>query len=421
MNLSQIYKVGRREYLTRVTSRAFIIMTVAVPLLLGLYMFSVPALTRPRNVQQHVAVIDVGTSLGTAVADRIRAIEQPRVLVDRVETVTSADAQARRSLNASLMNHDIDGYLVLERDTAAPVHVRYFGRETGNPILLRELRLAVQAAVLGRMLGGTGVDLADIRKTQSVDIDAVTVTDRGERGGGFAPTLVATLTMAMLLYIAVLINGQGMAMAIVEEKSSRLVEVILGAVTAAEFMTGKILGVLGSGVTQLAVWVAFALFALLQAVPVLASVPGGLDLTTVLNGRMIFYFAMFFALGFALYSVFFAIVAVTCTSTEEMTQSMFAASLPMVLAMVTSINAVTNPASPAVRVLSLIPFLTPLVMLARINVLMPPLWEVWLSIALLIATIFAVAWAAAKIFRYALLMTGKRPTLPELMAVVKAR
>jgi ABC-2 type transport system permease protein len=82
---------------------------------------------------------------------------------------------------------------------------------------------------------------------------------------------------------------------------------------------------------------------------------------------------------------------------------------------------VANPATPATRVLSLIPFLTPLVMMARVNILMPPPWEVWLGIALLAATAVGVAWVASKIFRYALLMTGKRPTLPELLAVVRAR
>ena len=137
--------------------------------------------------------------------------------------------------------------------------------------------------------------------------------------------------------------------------------------------------------------------------------------------RMILYFAIFFALGYALYTVFFAIVAVTCTSTEEMTQSMMAASMPMVFAVMIAMNVVANPATPMTRVLCLVPFLTPLVMMARVNILMPPLWEVWLGIGLLAASTVAVAWIAAKIFRYALLMTGKRPTLPELLAVVRAR
>jgi ABC-2 type transport system permease protein len=220
----------------------------------------------------------------------------------------------------------------------------------------------------------------------------------------------------------VLINGQGMATAIVEEKSSRLIEVILGAVTATEFMAGKIVGVLASGLTQLGVWVLVAIIALTQAAPALAmsSAMSGFDLSTVLNARMIFYFSVFFSLGYALYCVLFAVVAVTCTSTEELGQSMLAAVLPMVVAMLVALSVISNPATTITRVLSLIPFFTPLVMMARVNVLMPPLWEVWLGVTLLAATTIIASWSASKIFRYALLMTGKRPTLPELIRVVKA-
>ena len=85
-----------------------------------------------------------------------------------------------------------------------------------------------------------------------------------------------------------------------------------------------------------------------------------------------------------------------------------------------SLSVITNPGTLLTQVLSFIPFFTPIVMLARINILMPPLWEVWLSVALLLAASLAFAWAAGKIFRYALLMTGKRPTVPELLRVVRA-
>ncbi len=275
--------------------------------------------------------------------------------------------------------------------------------------------------MLDRLLAGTGVASANVKQVQQLGVEVTTVSDRGERKGGVEAALVLTMALAMLLYMAVLINGQGMATAIVEEKSSRLIEVILGAVTASEFMTGKILGVLGSGLTQLGIWVVVAILAAAQAAPALImGSASGFDLSMVLNGRTIFYFSIFFALGYALYSVLFAVVAVTCTSTEELGQSMMAAILPMVVALIAAIGVIANPATTTTRVLSLIPFFTPLVMMARVNVLMPPLWEVWLGIVLLAASAVGASWAAAKIFRYALLMTGKRPTLVDLIRVVKA-
>ena len=422
MSPSLVFKIARREYLARVRSRAFVLMTVFVPAFLGMYMLAMPLRGRSSSKELRIAVLDMGTGLGAAVGERLRAIERPHITVTETSSIDAVDAAARAPFNAAIRDRTLDGYLLFERADAAPARARYFAREGGNMVLMRELRLAVQSAAIGRLLAGTGVDSGDVRRAQQLDLAVVAVSDRGEREGGFVVALVSTLSLAMLLYVAVLINGQGMATAIVEEKSSRLIEVILGAVTATEFMTGKILGVVGSGLTQLAIWMIVAMVALAQAAPALAmsTAVSGFDLSQVLNARLLFYFGVFFSLGYVLYSVLFAVVAVTCTSTEELGQSMIAAILPMVVALMVAISVISNPATTATRVLSLIPLFTPLVMTARVNVLMPPLWEVWLGIALLAAASIASGWAAAKIFRYALLMTGKRPTLPELIRVVKA-
>jgi len=417
---SLVFKVARREYLARVRSRAFVLMTVLVPAFLGMYMLAVPLLGRSSSKELRIAVLDAGTGLGAAVGERLRAIERPHITVTETSSIEAVDA-ARAPFNTAIRDRTLDGYLIFERADAAPVRARYFAREAGNQVLMRELRLAVQSAAIGRLLAGTGVDAADLRRAQQLDLGVVTVSDRGEREGGFGIALASTMSLAMLLYIAVLINGQGMATAIVEEKSSRLIEVILGAVTAGEFMAGKIIGVVGSGMTQLAIWMLVAIVALVQAAPAIAmGTASGFDLSAVLNARLLFYFAIFFSLGYVLYSILFAVVAVTCTSTEELGQSMMAAILPMVAALMVAVSVLSNPATTLTRVLSLFPLFTPLVMLARVNILMPPLWEVWLGIALLIAASAASGWVAAKIFRYALLMTGKRPTLPELIRVVKA-
>jgi len=320
---------------------------------------------------------------------------------------------------------DLDGFFLLAPDTseADGVRAEYLSREVLGSAQRAAMVTALRSAAVTTLLAGTGVDVSRVRDAQRLALGSVAISAAGERPQGFERAFISTLALAMLLYMAVLINGQGMAMAIVEEKSSRLIEVILGAVTAGEFMTGKILGVLGSGLTQLAVWIAVALAFLLQAVPgmSLAMSQAGVNIGDFINPTLLFYFAIFFSLGYLLYSVMLAAVAATCTSTEDLSQSMMIAVLPMVVGLIAAMSVFANPSTTVTRVLSLIPFFTPLVMLARVNILMPPLWEVWLGIGLLAATSLAAAWVSAKIFRYALLMTGKRPTLPDLLAVVRAR
>lgn len=423
MSPTQIAKVARREYLTRVRSRAFIIMTVMIPVLMGGYVVAMPIIFTSSGVEAlRIAVLDAETGLAPAVGEHLAAIERPRVDVAEQALVTEDSEETRRPFTEAVLDGRLDGYLVLTPDPVIGARSRWYARETGNPVMLRDIERAVEAALLDRLVAGTGVDTERVRAWQRFALEAVTVSDEGESEGGFEAAFFSTFALAMLLYMAVLINGQGMAMAIVEEKSSRLIEVILGAVTATEFMTGKILGVLGSGLTQLGIWVAALLIGLLYAAPMLAMGPAlaEFDLGAVLSLELIVYFAIFFALGYFLYSIFFAAIAATCTSTEELGQSMFAAVLPMVVALMSSFYVIANPGTTATRVLSLLPPLTPIVMLARVNVLSPPLWEIWLGIALLALGIVAAAWLAAGIFRYALLMHGKRPTLPELLSVIRA-
>lgn len=422
MNPTQVYKIARREYLARVRNRAFIIMTVLVPVFLGLYMLVIPVLNRPSATERRLAIVDAGTGLGPSLANAVGGIERPRIVVREVAAIPEGDEAARGRFTAAIRDGSLDGYLALAPGAAGAVTARYYARELGNQALRRDLTRAVQSAVIGRLLEGTGVDVEEVRRIQQLSLEAVSVSEEGERAGGFERALISTMVMAMLLYTAVLINGQGMATAIVEEKSSRLIEVILGAVTATEFMAGKILGVLGSGLTQLGIWLAVSLLVLLQGLPALAvgAEVAGFDLGAVLNVRLLFYFAIFFALGYLLYSVLFAAIAVTCTSTEELGQSMFAAVLPMVVGLMVTFTVIANPSTTMTRVLSLVPLFTPLVMLARVNILMPPLWEVWLGIVLLVGAAIGAAWVSAKVFRYALLMTGKRPSIPELIRVVRA-
>lgn len=423
MNLNQVYKIARREFLARVRSRAFIIMTIMVPAFMGAYMFIFPAIFSTTGTNTlRLALLDAGTGLSDGLADRLAEIDRPRIEVTERTAVPDDSDRTRAPFSAAVRQETIDGYLVLVEDPAIVARARYFARETGNPVMLSALERAFEATVLDRLLVDTGVDVDQVRALQRSDLGTVTISDEGEAEGGFEAAFISTLALAMLLYMSVLINGQGMALAIVEEKSSRLIEVILGAVTATEFMTGKILGVLGSGLTQLAVWVGGALVGLIFILPTLSlgAELSEIDLAAILSIELLVYFSIFFALGYFLYSVLFATVAATCTSTEELGQAMFAAVLPMVVALMSTFYVIFNPSTVATRVLSLLPPFTPLVMLARVNVLTPPLWEVWLGIGLLVLGILVAGWLSAKVFRYALLMHGKRPTLPELLGVMRA-
>lgn len=421
ISFGRVYQILRREYLARVKNKAFVITTTLVPLLMIGYLLFFPFLFSGEGPERlRIAVIDVSTGMGNSLASALEEVDTTSIEVSEIISAARAGEGFRKGLNQRVLEGGLDGYLVLEAGEDLKAEVTYFARETGNFLLVENLQSQVRGVLLRDMLSGTDIDVEKIERIQQSRLETVSVTRKGEEEGGLEIAFLSTLAFSMLLYMAVLINGQGMAVVLVEEKSSRLIEVVLGAVTALEFMAGKIFGVLLSGLTQLAIWVGCALVGVLYMLPAFAAASSaGFDLGQILSLELIFYFSIFFILGYILYSTVFAALAVTCNSVEELSHALIPAALPFALAFFGTFYAVMNPSAPVTRVMSFFPPFTPLVMLARINVLQPPLWEIWLSILLLVFTIVLAVWITAKIFSFALLMYGKRMTFPEIIKMIK--
>jgi len=423
MNVTQVANIARREYLSRVRNKAFIFTTLLVPGLIALNMSFGQLLNRADIDELRLAIIDAGTQQGEGVKAKLEAIDSFPVTVTEVAGVDPDDAQAARDeFRDPLLAEIIDGYLLLEVDEEIGMRGRYYARETGNIAVVRSLERAVRGAALEEYLAESGLDAGRVSSLVSWDLEAITVSAEGDQEGGFESAFFSTFALTFLLYITVIMGGQQMGMSIVEEKTSRLIELILGAVTTTEFMAGKIIGVLGAGLTQLAIWIGFALLASLYILPALAigASMQGMDLTELIDPALLIYFAIFFILGYLFYAVVFAAVASVCTSTEEFSQLAFPAMLPIMIGFFFTFYVITNPSTTLSRVVSLLPPFTPLVMLARINVLRPPFWEILLSIVLLIAGAAALVFVAAKIFRFALLMHGKRPDVRTIVRLLRA-
>jgi ABC-2 type transport system permease protein len=284
------------------------------------------------------------------------------------------------------------------------------------------LERAIRRVALQDYLQGSGLQSDRINALVAWDLEATTVSSEGEEEGGFARAYVSTFVLAMLLYMTVLIGGQQMGSSIIEEKSARLIELILGAVTFTEFIAGKITGVLAASLLQLGIWVLLSLLVGLYVLPALAvgAAMQGTDLMEFLDPSLLFYFAVLYLLGYTFYSAIYAAAASTGTSSEELQQIAFPLVMPMVASLMFVFYAITNPATTITRSVSLFPPATPLVMLARINVLRPRTWEIWLGIALLVAATAALVWVTAKMFRFTLLMSGKRPTFSAVVRLIRA-
>jgi ABC-2 type transport system permease protein len=216
----------------------------------------------------------------------------------------------------------------------------------------------------------------------------------------------------VFIYITVLIYGVTVMRGVMEEKQSRIIEVLLASVKPFELMLGKVVGIGLVGLTQYVVWVVSGLA--LSALSAVAAVAvAGFDLPKISVSLMIF-FMVYYLLGYFLYAALYAMIGAIVSNEDDGQQAQWPVSMTFAMSFVLSTLAMENPNGVAVTILSLIPFFGPSLMFLRIAIGSAPAWQIAASITLLILTIVVVTWIAAKIYRVGVLMYGKRPTLPEL-------
>jgi ABC-2 type transport system permease protein len=212
------------------------------------------------------------------------------------------------------------------------------------------------------------------------------------------------------MYMVVLLYGMNVARSIIEEKTSRVFEVLLATIKPDELLAGKILGVGAVGLTQVAIWMA--------AVGLIAARLGATSGVQISVPQVV-YFIVYFALGYALYSSVAAALGAMTNSEQELQQLNMFLMMPLFFSMLMLMPIVTNPNSLMSRIVSQIPFCAPLLMDLRISISMPQWWEIALSIGLILVTIYAVLWVSSRIYRVGILMYGKKPNLPEILRWLK--
>jgi ABC-2 type transport system permease protein len=215
-----------------------------------------------------------------------------------------------------------------------------------------------------------------------------------------------------LMYMVIMLYGMNVARSIIEEKTSRIFEVLLATIRPEEMMAGKIIGVGSVGLTQVAIWITAGLLLMSSA---MAPHLGGQPLHFALTVPQIVYFFVYFLLGYLFYSSIAAALGAMTNSEQELQQLNLFLVLPLAFCFIALRAVLINPDSSFSRSLALVPPFTPLLMYVRVTLGHPAPWEVALSLALTSASIYAIIWVTSRIYRVGVLMYGKRPNLPELL------
>ncbi|HEX2270876.1 MAG TPA: ABC transporter permease [Pyrinomonadaceae bacterium] len=435
--------VVKREYLQRVRAKMFIVSTILLPIVMSLFGV-VPAI---------ILNIEAGGPLRVAVVDqtgRMYAPLQAEFVDDDSEEAAQSTAaesgneprrgttrmggrnfeiteiklngrsvdEVKAELDRQLRARQLDGYLVLPPDFVATGNGEFFNNNPGDLMSKNILQSTLTRAVREQRLAEANV-APETRKQlfESVKLQAVRIGATGEErdsGGSF----VLVFGVGFIMYLAILMYGQIVLGAVIEEKETRIAEILFSSVKPFTLMMGKLVGVSLVALTQLLIWgTAFAAFALygvglLATRGVEASIPG-VPLSHYI------YFALFFLLGYFFYATIYALVGSMVTTAQEGGQL----AMPIILILVVSfylfLPVSQSPDSRFSFWVSMIPFSAPFAMLIRIVTQTPPFWQIALSLLIGFGSVLLIMWVAARVYRVGMLMYGKRASIPEALRWVR--
>lgn len=417
--MDKVLAVIKREYLTRVTSRGFMIWTILTPVLGVLLMFA-PGFFMERTVQRgRILVLDQtgDAELFPLVKELFfRGPVPTRFELEHQAISKDEPLEARKeTLNKQISSGQIAGFLLVPPNVFEPTgKIIFHTQNLREQSLSARLRIAFNAAVIERRWVKEGINAKRASELMN-PIEMAVVSEQDSGKGREAFFLV--LGMLVLLYGMIIIYGQLVLRGVVEEKQSRIIEVLLSSIKPFHLMLGKLIGIGLVSLTQVAVWMgALTALSFVTASAPLASNAFKLPL---LEPKLLAAFFVFFVLGYFLFSTLFLIVGAMVSAEEDAQQLQMPVVLSVVAPMLLLEQVLRQPNSLFATIVSMVPIFSPILMFARIAVEPPPWWQIGLAIALLLLSIWLAVWLAAKIYRVGVLMYGKPPTLPELVKWLK--
>ncbi len=422
--MQKILSVIKREYLQIVRSKGFIIGTILGPVLMASFVI-VPILVSLVSIdkQESIGVVD---SSGQVYSELVQKLDiklkdgRQRYLLTAIKPQEDM-AGLRSELNQKVMADELSAYLVIPADISEKGTAEYYSRNVSDFDKLRSINEAVNSVVVEKRLAKEGLDPGKVKEyMRRIRWKNNKVTKKGaeEDTGG---TFMIAYFMVLILYMTLFFYGSIIMRGVIEEKTSRVVEVVLSSLKPFQLMMGKLLGIAAVGFTQYTIWALFGLAVTQYGAGMAAGLfPQAQSFKMPSVPAYIFvYFVVFFILGYFLYGTLYAAVGSMVNSEKEAQQLIMPLSMFLIVPILLIMFVMRSPSSSLSVVLSLVPFFAPILMLLRISILLPPFIQVAGSIVLMILTILLMVWLASKIYRVGILMYGKRPSVKEIVKWMK--
>ena len=424
--MARLWAVIKREYLERVRTKWFIFSTVFTPLLFGgitlLPMWLASKSVDSANIA-HITILDAsGNGLGKRVqlalgGGGIQSSDTNATQIIVLDTTQLAAAESATTL--AVIRKETRGYLVLGPHVLDATETRYAGRNGSSIVDVERIKAAVRQAVLSKRLEQAGMDaerVTSLTSAKPIDIDAEQIGDRGREGKGGIVKYIFAFSLAFLLYMSIFIYGQNVLRGVLEEKQTRVAEVVVSSVPTDTLLAGKVLGVGAVGITQQILWVIGSLAIIKVREPVMHALnikSTEIALPSIAPG-VLALLLVFFVLGFMLYSALFAAVGSMVNSDQEAQQAQQPVTLLLVATAILIQPVLLNPGTKLAVIASIFPFSAPILMPLRLSLVSVPWTQVIGSLVSMMVMIAIAIWLASRIYRTGLLMYGKRPSFGEV-------
>ncbi len=418
MRLDNIQVIARREYLQRVKTKGFWIATVVLPLF-AVAMTVLPSLFMARGGSAHrVIVVD---AIGGITPELARPLPSetvdPRMKTELVFTpeAPAADADAQRAaLDRRVLEKEADAWIWIGREALQDAKVEYHARSVSNVVTQRILERRISQAVRRIRLAEAGFDADRVGALSApVELKTARVSKEGSRDEGQMGGFIFAYVLFFILFLGLLVWGQQVMTGVLEEKSSRVIEVLISSIKPFDLMMGKLTGICLVGLTQFGVWLLTLVILTTPGLLSMTALPADLQLPAFSAANAL-HFALFFILGFFVFSSFYAALGAAFNNLQEAQQVAGTLGFLFTVPAILMPMVINDPSSTLSVVTSLIPLFTPVLMPMRIVVETPPAWQIGLGYLLTVGLLLFMVWACGRIYRVGILMYGKKPTLPEM-------
>lgn len=421
--MHKLWIMLRKELREGIATRSFIIGTLLTPVLIGAFMIIPEWLSnRSKDTTYTIGILEVGgrTTEGFAnfVANDTLPGGKPQWAIEHASSSPGDTDRIINEWTARALKNDLDAFLIVDASVWDSSDVAMYSSNVSRTNMVRELRSRFTDFVVAGRTASQGIDAQLARQlTRRVELETHKVGAEGSSKSAFMSDYFGALIFVMLLFTMIFGYGTQLMRALFEEKSARIIEVLISSVTPFQIMMSKIIGQGLVAMAQLAAWALMGVALMVAGSGMAGRMGDGLAILGSLS--FVMWFTVYLLLGYFLYSCWFAMVGAIVSSEQEAQPLIGPIVMILIFPVIAMLAVINEPNSTWIRVLSIVPPLSPPAMVMRMNLTSVPLWEILLSVTLLVLAVLGAGWVVARIFRIGILMTGKRPTLPEVLRWVR--